>query len=69
VRENAPDMSERSDDQGSSVGSYLALVVGLGMLGGAAYVGLSGGETVLATIMVLIGASALSGWVRARRKK
>jgi hypothetical protein len=51
------------------MGSHLALVVGVALLGGAAYVAISGGSPVAATILVLIGASALSGWVRSRRTK
>jgi hypothetical protein len=52
----------------SSMGQTLALVVGVGLLAGAAYVGLVVGEPIGATILVLIGASALAGWAKARRR-
>jgi len=57
------------DSQPSSFGRNLALGVGVGTLAGAGYVALSGGAPAVALILVLIGASALSGWARARRKK
>jgi len=50
------------------VGTTLALVVGVALLGVAAYVALVVGEPVGATILALIGASALSGWVKASRR-
>lgn len=62
-------MSSDNDGQAANFGSHLALVVGVGLMGGAAYVAIFGGEPVVATILLLIGASALSGWVRSRRKK
>jgi hypothetical protein len=52
----------------SSSGTTLALLVGVALLGGAAYVGLVVGEPLGATILVLIGASALAGWVKARKR-
>lgn len=58
----------KSAEGASSISRNLALIVGVGMLAGAGYVGLSGGAPVVATILVLIGASVLSGWVRACRK-
>jgi hypothetical protein len=52
----------------TSFGQTLSLVVGVALLAGAAYVGLVVGEPIGATILVLIGASALAGWVKARRR-
>lgn len=50
-------------------GEMLALVIGvLLVLGGVVNV-LAGGEIVVTTILVLIGAGALSGWVKARQKR
>jgi hypothetical protein len=54
--------------EAASPGKTLALVVGLGFLAGAGVVALTGGETLIATILVLVGASALAGWARARRQ-
>jgi hypothetical protein len=48
-------------------GQQLALGVGGGALAVAGFVVLSGGDRVVAVILALVGASALSGWVRARR--
>ena len=50
------------------MGKTIALVVGIGLVGAAAYVGLVAGEPAGATILALIGASALAGWVKARRR-
>ena len=61
-------MSGSAPKEPLSVGATLALVVGIGLLAGAAYVGLVVGEPIGATILVLIGASALSGWVKARKR-
>ena len=61
-------MSEPQSERPGSAGQTLALVVGVGLLGAAAYVGLVVGEPAGATILVLIGASALAGWVKARRR-
>jgi hypothetical protein len=53
----------------SRFGEVLALVVGIGfVLGGVVNVR-AGGETVVTTILVLIGAGALSGYVKARQKR
>lgn len=52
----------------TSLGTTLALVVGVELIAGAAYVGLVVGEPIGATILVLIGASALAGWVKARKR-
>lgn len=60
--------SQEDDTVEAQFGKHLALAVGVGGLGGALYVALSGGAPVVATILVLIGGSALSGWNRARRK-
>ncbi|MHC4092333.1 MAG: hypothetical protein ACYSVY_19020 [Planctomycetota bacterium] len=50
-------------------GEMLALVIGiLLVLGGVVNV-LAGGAIVVTTILVLIGAGALSGWVKARQKR
>jgi high-affinity Fe2+/Pb2+ permease len=50
-------------------GEMLALVIGiLLVLGGLVNV-LAGGEIVVTTILVLIGAGALSGYVQARKKR
>jgi hypothetical protein len=50
-----------SDDASTGLGQKLALVVSVGLLGGAGVVILTGGAPALATILVLIGAGALSG--------
>jgi hypothetical protein len=50
-------------------GRHLALVVGIGLLGAAGYLAVTGGEAVVATILALIGASALAGWVKSGRAK
>jgi len=52
----------------AGAGRHLALVIGLGLFGGAAYVALTA-EPVVATILVLIGASALAGWFKSGRRK
>jgi hypothetical protein len=50
-------------------GEMFALVVGiLLVLGGVVNI-LAGGAIVVTTILVLIGAGALSGWVKARQKR
>jgi hypothetical protein len=48
-------------------GQYLALGVGVACLLGAAWAVFSGAGPVVATVLALIGASALAGWMRARR--
>ena len=50
-------------------GEILALVVGIGLVLGGVINVLVGGEIVVTTILVLIGAGALSGWVKARQKR
>ena len=60
---------QKSEAQVSASGRTFTLVVGVGLLVGAGVVALSGGAPVIATILVLVGASTLSGWVRARPKK
>ena len=57
-----------TDSEKTSLGTTLALVVGLALIAGAAYVGLVAGEPIGATILALIGASALGGWAKARRR-
>lgn len=59
----------RAMSQGPAVGSILALTLGVGLLAGAAYLAVAGDETLVAVILALIGASALSGWSRARDKR
>ena len=55
-------MSERS-----SLGTHLALAVGIGALAGAGIIAVVGSEPILALILVLVGASALAGWAKARK--
>ncbi len=57
-----------SDDD-SNLGQWLALIVGIGLIGAAIVLGITGGDTVGVTILALIGASALGGYVRARRER
>jgi hypothetical protein len=57
----------RHEAPGASFGARLALIVGVGLVGAGAYVGLVENSPAGAVILVLIGASALSGWVKARR--
>ena len=61
-------MTESSQPPGRG-GERLALAVGVGLLLGATFHALTGGETVVTTILVLVGASALGGFVRARRRR
>ncbi len=56
-------------DEGSGVGLWLALIVGLGLISTAVILAVTGGESVVVTILALVGASALGGWVRARRQR
>ena len=58
----------RHEAPGASLGARLALIVGVGLIGAGAYVGLVENSPAGAVILVLIGASALSGWVKARRR-
>ncbi len=48
----------------SAVGRYLALVVGIACFVAAVVTALAGEGIVVVTILALIGASALSGWIR-----
>ena len=58
----------RREQPRASFGTQLALIVGVGLVGAGAYVGLVENSPAGAVILVLIGASALSGWVKARRR-
>ena len=51
----------------TKLGSHLALTVGIGSLAGAGILAVTGGERVFVVILVLVGASALSGWLKPRR--
>lgn len=50
-------------------GEMLALVIGIGLVLGGVVNVLAGGAIVVTTILVLISAGALSGWVKARQKR
>ena len=50
-------------------GEILALVIGILLVIGGVVNYLAGGAIVVTTILVLIGAGALSGWVKARQKR
>ena len=50
-------------------GEMLALVIGVLLVIGGVVNYLAGGAIVVTTILVLIGAGALSGWVKARQKR
>jgi pheromone shutdown protein TraB len=47
-------------------GAKLSLGVGIAAFGGAIAIVLAGGERLLAVILVLIGAGAMSGFLKAR---
>jgi hypothetical protein len=53
----------------SRIGEYLALAVGIGLVSGGVLNWLTGGANLHTTILVLIGAGALSGYVRARQRR
>jgi hypothetical protein len=59
--------SSMSDAPGP--GRHVALVIGIALFAGAGYFAVVGGEPVVATILALIGASALAGWVKSGRPK
>jgi hypothetical protein len=50
-------------------GEMLALVIGILLVLGGVVNLLAGGQIVVTTILVLIGAGALGGWVKARQEK
>jgi hypothetical protein len=49
-----------------SLGRKIALAVGLGALAGAGVIVATGGEKILAVILVFVGASAMSGFVKSK---
>ena len=53
----------------SKFGEILALVVGIGLVLGGVVNVLAGGAIVVTTILVLIGAGALRGYVKARLRR
>ncbi len=53
----------------SRLGEYLALAVGIAALGGAVIELTGHAHPVDATIFALIAGGALSGWVKAKRKR
>jgi hypothetical protein len=58
-----------ADDARGDLGRTLALVVGVAALGGAGVVVAVGADKIVAVVLVLVGASALSGYVKARRPR
>lgn len=56
-------------DADQKFGEMLALVIGVLLVIGGVVNILAGGEIVVTTILVLIGAGALSGWMKARQKR
>lgn len=51
------------------IGELLAAVVGFGALGTSAVLGATGGEVVVTVIIAFVGASALNGWLLARKAR
>jgi hypothetical protein len=58
-----------ANESDSKFGEMLALVIGVLLVIGGVVNYLAGGAIVVTTILVLIGAGALSGWVKARQKR
>ena len=54
--------------ESSKLGQHLALGVGVAALGGAGVAALTGTGPIVVLICALVGGSALSGWVKARKK-
>ena len=48
-------------------GRLVAFLVGIGSIGAGFVAGMNGSGPVVATILVLVGGSALSGWARKPR--
>jgi sugar phosphate permease len=62
-------LSEQTDQADSKFGELLALFMGIGLVASGVVNTLCGGGNVVTTILVLIGAGALSGFVKARQKR
>jgi hypothetical protein len=62
-------MTDRPTEADKKFGEMLALVIGILLFIGGVINVLAGGAIVVTTILVLISAGALSGWVKARQKR